>query len=133
MVTLTKAEERIMLILWDLERGFIKDIQEHFPKPKPPYNTISTIVRVLVKKEIVSYKTYGGSYQYFPLITRDEYRSEQMGRLMNNYFGNSLKEVVNFLSEKKDLDVAEVNEALQMLEELKKSKKRKKSKHKKKK
>jgi len=87
---------------------------------------------VLVKKEIVSYKSYGGSYQYFPLITREEYRSEQMGRLMHNYFGNSLKEVVNFLSEKKDLDVDEVNEALQMLEELKKSKKGKKKKHKKK-
>jgi BlaI family penicillinase repressor len=132
MVTLTKAEERIMQILWDLERGFIKDIQEHFPNPKPPYNTISTIVRVLVKKEIVSYKSYGGSYQYFPLITRKEYRSEQMGRLMNNYFGNSLKEVVNFLSEKRDLDVDELNEALQMLEGLKKSKKGKKKKHKKK-
>lgn len=132
MVTLTKAEERIMQILWDLERGFIKDIQEQFPTPQPPYNTISTIVRVLVKKEIVSYKSYGGSYQYFPLITRDEYRSEQMGRLMNNYFGNSLKEVVNFLSEKKDLDVDEVNEALEMLEDLKKSKKKKKNKNKKK-
>ena len=132
MVTLTKAEERIMQILWELERGFIKDIQEQFPEPRPPYNTISTIVRVLVKKEIVSYKSYGGSYQYFPLITREEYRSEQMGRLMNNYFGNSLKEVVNFLSEKKDLDVDELNEALQMLEDLKKSKKRKKNKGKKK-
>jgi len=132
MVTLTKAEERIMQILWDLERGFIKDIQEQFPKPKPPYNTISTIVRVLVKKEIVAYKSYGGSYQYFPLFTREEYRSEQMGQLMNNYFGNSLKEVVNFLTEKKDLDVGEVNEALQMLENLKKSKKQKKKKHKKK-
>ena len=132
MVTLTKAEERIMQILWDLERGFIKDIQEQFPKPQPPYNTISTIVRVLVKKEIVSYKSYGGSYQYFPQITREEYRSEQMGRLMNNYFGNSLKEVVNFFSEKRDLDVHELNEALQMLEDLKKSKKRKKNKHKKK-
>ena len=132
MVTLTKAEERIMQILWDLERGFIKDIQEHFPEPKPPYNTISTIVRVLVKKEIVSFKSYGGSYQYYPLITREEYRSEQMGRLMNNYFGNSLKEVVSFFSEEKDLDVDEVNEALQMLEELKNSKKGKKKKHKKK-
>lgn len=120
MVTLTKAEERIMQILWDLERGFIKDIQEHFPKPKPPYNTISTIVRVLVKKEIVSFKSYGGSYQYFPLITRDEYRREQMGRLMNNYFGNSLKEVVNFFSENKSLDVDELDEALKMLEDLKK-------------
>ena len=122
MVTLTKAEERIMQILWDLDRGFIKDIQEKFPDPRPPYNTISTIVRVLVKKEIVSYKSYGGSYQYYPLITREQYRSEQMGRLMSNYFGNSLKEVVHFFSEKRDMDVEELNEALKMLEELKKKK-----------
>ena len=122
MVTLTKAEERIMQILWDLKRGFIKDIQEQFPEPRPPYNTISTIVRVLVKKEIVSYKAYGGSYQYFPLISREQYRSDQMGRLMDNYFGNSLKEVVNFLSEKRDLNVNELDEALKMLEELKKQK-----------
>ena len=123
MVTLTKAEERIMQILWNLEKGFIKDIQEKFPDPQPPYNTISTIVRVLVKKEIVSYKSYGGSFQYYPLVSREDYRDDQMGRLMKNYFGNSLKEVVNFLSDKRDLDVDEVNEALQMLEELKKKKK----------
>ena len=122
VVTLTKAEERIMQIMWDLGKGFIKDIQERFPDPKPPYNTISTIVRVLVKKEIVSYKSYGGSYQYYPMITREQYRSEQMGRLMKNYFGNSLKEVVNFFSEKKDLDVEELDEALKMLEDLKKKK-----------
>ena len=122
MLTLTKAEERIMQILWDLERGFIKDIQEQFPDPRPPYNTISTIVRVLVKKEIVSYKSYGGSYQYFPLISKEDYRSDQMGRLMKNYFDNSLKEVVNFFSEGKDLDVEEVDEAMKMLEDLKKKK-----------
>ena len=122
MVTLTKAEERIMQILWDIDKGFIKDIQERFQDPRPPYNTISTIVRVLVKKEIVSYKSYGGSYQYYPLITREQYRSEQMGRLMSNYFGNSLKEVVHFFSEKRDMDVEELNEALKMLEELKKKK-----------
>lgn len=124
MVTLTKAEERIMQILWDIEKGFIKDIQEHFPDPKPPYNTISTIVRVLVKKEIVSFKSYGGSYQYYPLISKDDYRKDQMGRLVKNYFGNSLGEVVSFLSEKKDLDVDELNEVLGMLEELKKAKRK---------
>ncbi len=123
MATLTKAEERIMQILWDIDQGFIKDIQEHFPDPKPPYNTISTIVRVLVKKKIVSYKSYGGSHQYYPLISREKYRSEQMNRLMRNYFGNSLKEVVNFFSEKKDLDVNELDEALKMLEDLKQMKK----------
>jgi predicted transcriptional regulator len=122
MVTLTKAEERIMQILWDLGRGFIKDIREQFPDPKPPYNTISTIVRVLVKKEIVAFKSYGGSHQYYPLISKEEYRSDQMGRLMRNYFDNSLSEVVNFFSEKKDLDVEELNEALRMLEEIKKKK-----------
>ena len=124
MVTLTKAEERIMQILWDLEKGFIKDIQEHFPDPKPPYNTLSTIVRVLVKKEIVSYKSYGGSHQYFPLITLEEYRSRQMNRLVKNYFGNSLKEVVNFFSEKKDLDAEDLDQALKMLKDLKKQKKK---------
>lgn len=123
MVTLTKAEERIMQILWEIEKGFIKDIQEHFPDPQPPYNTISTIVRVLVKKEIVSFKSYGGSYQYFPMISKDDYRKGQMGRLVNNYFDNSLSEVVSFLSEKKDLDVKELNEALEMLEQLKRKKK----------
>ena len=132
MVTLTKAEERIMQILWDLKKGFIKDIQEQFPEPRPPYNTISTIVRVLVKKEIISYKSYGGSHQYYPLITREQYRSDQMGRLMDKYFGNSLKEVVHFLSKKRDLDVNELDEALRMLEDLKKSKKGKKNKSKKK-
>jgi len=121
-LSLTKAEERIMQVLWDLEKGFIKDIQECFPDPKPPYNTISTIVRVLVKKNIVSYKTYGGSYQYYPLITKEEYREEQMGNLLTNYFDNSLKEVVHFLSVKKDLDIDELNEAMRMLKELKKKK-----------
>ena len=122
VVTLTKAEERIMQILWDLDKGFIKDIQEHFPDPKPPYNTISTIVRVLVKKEIISFKTYGGSYQYYPLISREQYRRDQMVKLMNNYFGNYLKEVVHFFSEKKDIDIGELDEALRMLEDLKKKK-----------
>ncbi len=59
MITLTKAEERIMQILWDIKKGFIKDIQEEFPNPKPPYNTVSTIVRVLVKKEIVHHYYFG--------------------------------------------------------------------------
>ncbi len=124
MVTLTKAEERIMQILWDLGKGFIKDIQEHFPDPKPPYNTISTIVRVLVKKEIVSYKSYGGSHQYFPLISREKYRRDQMSRLIKQYFDNSMKEVVNFFSERKDLDLDELDEAMKMLQELKERKRK---------
>ncbi len=122
MITLTKAEERIMQILWDIKRGFIKDIQDEFPEPKPPYNTVSTIVRVLVKKEVISFKKYGNTYQYFPLISKEEYSKTQMNRLVNNYFNNSFKKVVNFFSENKNIDIDEVDEVLRMLEDIKKQK-----------
>jgi predicted transcriptional regulator len=122
MVTLTKAEEKIMTILWDLKRGFIKDILEEFPEPKPPYNSISTIVRILVKKEIVGFKQYGTTYQYYPLISKDEYRNGQMGRLVKKYYNNSIKQVVSFFSENKSLDIHEVDEVIKMLEELKQKK-----------
>ena len=77
-----------MKILWKIEKGFINDIIEEFPKPKPPYNSVSTIVRVLVKKEIVSFKKYGNTYEYFPLISKEEYRKSQMGRLIKDYYNN---------------------------------------------
>ncbi|MCT4645482.1 MAG: BlaI/MecI/CopY family transcriptional regulator [Carboxylicivirga sp.] len=119
MVTLTKAEEKIMKLLWELKKGFIKDIIEKMPEPKPPYNSVSTIVRVLVKKEIVGFKKYGGTYEYFPLISKDEYRKGQLGSLVKGYFNNSLSQVVNFFSENKNLKIEDVNEAIKMLEELK--------------
>ncbi len=122
MVTLTKAEEKIMKLLWELEKGFIKDILEKFPDPKPPYNSVSTIVRVLVKKEIVGYKKYGSTYEYYPLITKDEYRKGQLNNLVKGYYNNSLSQVVNFFSENKKLKIDEVNEAIKMLKELKKKK-----------
>lgn len=123
MISLTKAEERIMKILWKIEKGFINDILEHFPEPKPPYNSVSTIVRVLVKKEIVSFKKYGNTYEYFPLISKDEYRKSQMGRLIKDYYNSSLKQVVNFFSESKDLNIEEVDEVMKMLDDLKNKKK----------
>ncbi|MFY0688980.1 MAG: BlaI/MecI/CopY family transcriptional regulator [Cyclobacteriaceae bacterium] len=119
MVTLTKAEEKIMKILWGIEEGFIKDIIAQYPDPKPPYNSVSTIVRVLVQKEIVGYKAFGKTYQYFPLISRDDYSKGQMSRLVSDYYNNSLKQVVNFFSESKDLDEKELDEVMKMLEALK--------------
>jgi len=123
MASLTKAEERIMKILWKIEKGFINNIIEHFPDPKPPYNSVSTIVRVLVKKEIVSFKKYGNTYEYFPLISKEDYRKSQMGKIIKDYYNNSLKQVVNFFSENKDIDIDEVDEVMKMLNELKNKKK----------
>lgn len=123
MVTLTKAEEKIMKILWGIEKGFIKDIIEEYPDPKPPYNSVSTIVRVLVQKEIIGYKAYGNSHQYYPLVSKSEYSKGQMKRLVTDYYNNSLAQVVNFFSESKKLDEKELDEAMRMLEELKSKKK----------
>ncbi|MBV6644198.1 MAG: BlaI/MecI/CopY family transcriptional regulator [Cyclobacteriaceae bacterium] len=122
MTTLTKAEEKIMKILWGIGQGFIKDILEQYPDPKPPYNSVSTIVRVLVQKEIVGYKAYGNSHQYHPLVSKEEYSKGQLSRLVSDYYNNSLKQVVNFFSESKELDEKELNEAIQMLESLKSKK-----------
>ncbi|MEL7144833.1 MAG: BlaI/MecI/CopY family transcriptional regulator [Bacteroidota bacterium] len=119
MTTLTKVEEKIMKILWGIEKGFIKDIIEQYPDPKPPYNSVSTIVRVLVQKEIVGFKAYGKSYEYYPLISKEAYRKGQMSRLVSDYYNNSLKQVVNFFSESKELSETELDEAIRMLEELK--------------
>ena len=119
MVTLTKAEERIMKILWEIGEGFIKDIIEQFPDPKPPYNSVSTIVRVLVQKEIVGFTAYGNTHKYHPLISRDEYSKGQLSRLVKDYYNNSLREVVSFFSESKKLDEKELDEVMKMLKELK--------------
>jgi len=123
MVTLTKVEERIMKILWNIKKGFIKDIIEEYPNPKPVYNSVSTIVRVLVQKEIIGYKAYGNSHQYYPLISKEDYSKGQMKRLVTDYYNNSLSQVVNFFTESKKLDEKELDEVMRMLEELKAKKK----------
>lgn len=111
-----------MKILWGIGEGFIKDIIEQYPDPKPPYNSVSTIVRVLVQKEIIGFKAYGNTHQYFPLITKEEYSKGQLSRLVKDYYNNSLTEVVNFFSESKKLDEKELDEVMKMLEDLKSQK-----------
>ena len=121
-VTLTKAEEKIMKILWGIGEGFIKDIIEQYPDPKPPYNSVSTIVRVLVQKEIVGFRAFGNTHQYYPLITREEYSKGQLSRLVSDYYNNSLTEVVSFFTESRKLSKKELDEAMRMLQELKSKK-----------
>lgn len=121
-VTLTKAEEKIMRILWGIGEGFIKDIIEQYPDPKPPYNSVSTIVRVLVQKEIVGFRAFGNTHQYYPLITREEYSKGQLSRLVSDYYNNSLTEVVSFFTESRKLSKKELDEAMRMLQELKSKK-----------
>jgi predicted transcriptional regulator len=119
---LTHAEEQIMQVLWKIEKGFVKDILEHFDDPKPAYNTISTIVRVLEKKELVGYKAYGNSHQYFPLISKNEYTKNHLSKFASNYFSNSIKDLVSFFSESNKITVSEIDETIKLLNELKNKK-----------
>ena len=125
MSELTKAEEKIMQVLWNIEKGFVKDIIEHFPDPKPPYNTVSTIVRIMDQKGIVGHKSYGNSYQYYPLISKEEYTKKYLNNFLKDYFGNSIRKLVHFFSKHQDLDIDEVDKVIKMLEEIKEQKSKK--------
>ena len=120
MKELTKAEENIMQILWSIERGFVRDIIEQLPKPRPSYNTVSTITRILEKKGFVGHKAYGRSHQYFPLVSKDQYSRASLRKLMSDYFGGSFKSLVHFFSQHQDLDIDEVDEVIKMLKRISK-------------
>ena len=113
MKELTKAEDQIMQILWNLEKGFVNDIIEKMEEPKPAYNTVSTIVRILVKKEFVGFKAYGKSHQYYPLIDKDTYRNYFMKNFMSSYFNGSLRKMVSFFAKENNIDINELDQLLQ--------------------
>jgi predicted transcriptional regulator len=120
---LTKAEEQIMQILWQLKEGIVKDILEKIPEPKPAYNTVSTVVRVLEGKGFIDHKAYGNSHVYFPLISEDDYKKFTFDKLMNNYFDNSYKSLVSFIADEKDLGLKELDELTELINKLKSQKK----------
>ncbi len=115
MKELTKAEEQIMQILWKLEKGFVKDILERLPKPKPAYNTVSTIVRILEKKGFVSHKAYGKTHEYYPLLSKEEYTRKFLKRFVENYFSDSFKEMVSFFAKEKDMSISELEDTMRMI------------------
>ena len=110
---LTKAEEQIMQILWDMETGLVKDIRDSFSDPKPARNTVSTVLRVLEKKGYVGHKAAGNVHHYFPLISKSNYSKSQLFGLLENYFNNSFPAMASFFATEKDLTVKELNELLE--------------------
>lgn len=113
MKELTKAEEQVMQVLWKLEKGFVKDIVAEMPDPKPAYNTVSTIVRILEKKGFVSYTAYGKTHKYFPMVSRDDYTRSYMRNFMRNYFSGSFKEMVSFFAKEDNLSISDLDELLE--------------------
>jgi len=115
MRELTRAEEQIMQVLWRLGRGLVKDILAELPEPRPAYNTVSTIVRILEKKGFVSYKAYGKTHEYFPLVSMNEYRRTCLRSFVHRFFGNSPQELVSFFAQDRRLSLGDLEEIRTLL------------------
>lgn len=121
---LTRAEEEVMQILWRLKKGFIKEILEKFGEPRPAYSTVSTIIRILQDKGFVNYRVYGRTHQYFPVVSKDDYRKSQMSSFVRNYFSNSYQKMVSFFAREDSITVKEIEEIMEMMKKEEKDKKR---------
>lgn len=117
MNELTKAEEQVMKYLWKLEKAFLKDIVEEFAEPKPAYTTISTVVRVLVKKGFIKYETFGKVRQYEPAISKETYFKDHFNEVVTNFFSGSKIKFTNFFTEDEDLNVKQLEEMKSLLED----------------
>ena len=122
MRELTKAEEQVMLILWDMKEALVKEVIEKMDPPKPAYNTVSTVIRVLEGKGFVDHKAIGNTHIYFPVITEEQYKHFAFDKVMNNYFENSYQSLVSFLVKEKNMDMDELDALIQMAEKLKNKK-----------
>jgi BlaI family transcriptional regulator, penicillinase repressor len=112
MKELTKAEEQIMQELWLLEKAFVKEIVDKLPEPKPAYNTVSTIIRILEKKGFVDHYAYGKTHQYFPLITKPDYTKLYLKNFLSGYFSNSFQEMVSFFAKEDKMTLSDLEEII---------------------
>lgn len=119
MKELTEVEERIMQQLWHLKRAFVKDIIAHLPEdPKPPYSTISSVIRILVDKGYVKYKAYGKTYEYYPIVSKSEYRKGKIRKIMSNYFGDSPATLVSHIVKEESLSKEEIQQLRELIQKM---------------
>ena len=113
---LTKAEEQVMQFLWAIHKGFLKDIVDMFPVPRPAYTTVSTVIRILVKKGFIGYNTYGKTNEYYPMVSKNDYFQNHVKTLITNFFNGSAPEFASFFANEQ-LELSELEEIKQMIEE----------------
>jgi BlaI family penicillinase repressor len=122
MRELTKAEEQVMLILWEMKEGLVKEVIDKMEPPKPAYNTVSTVIRVLEGKGFIDHKAIGNTYIYYPIISEAQYKHFAFDKVMNNYFENNYQSLVSFLVKEKNMDMDELDELIALAEKLKNKK-----------
>ena len=117
MEKLTNKEEEIMHALWKAERAFVKDLLPFFTNPPLHYNTVSTIIRNLEEKGYIGHRTYGNTYEYYPLVSKESYQNQfVISKLVDNYFDNSYKNLVSYFAQNDKVSADELREILRMIE-----------------
>lgn len=116
---LTRAEEQIMQVLWQLESAFVKEVIDCLPEPKPAYNTVSTIIRILEVKGFIGHEAFGKSHKYHPLISKEAYKRHATEKLLGNYFENSVESMFSFFVKEEKLDLSDVDEILKLINKFK--------------
>jgi len=125
MEKLTKREEEIMQVLWGLKRAMVKDVIAKLPLPESPYNTISSIIRILEKKGFVDHKAYGKTHEYFPIVTRKAYRKFTFKLMMRDYFGGSYPDLMSFMVKDRDMSEHDIKVLKMILDESESDRKQK--------
>lgn len=115
-LSLTKAEEKAMKILWSIKKGLIRDVVSRYEDPKPAYTTVATIFRILEKKGFVARRPVANSHEYYPLVERDEYTTQSVKFLVENYFANSFKNMVSEFSNKENLTTRDMQDLIEYLQ-----------------
>jgi predicted transcriptional regulator len=120
MKKLSRKEEELMQVIWDLEKAFVKDAIEHLPDPKPHYNTIATLMKRLEEKGYLAHREYGGSYEYYPTIDKDGYKDTFMKKVLNTFFDNSYLNMLAYFAKEEKMGAEEMKELVKMIEKDKK-------------
>ena len=115
MIKLAQREEQIMQVFWDLEKAFIKEVIPHLPDPKPHYNSVATMVKILEEKGFLDHEAVGNVYQYFPIVSREDYQGHAMKDIVSKYFDNSYPRMLAFFAKQQKMSEAELNEILQII------------------
>ncbi len=120
MVKLAKREEQIMIVFWDLKKAFIRDIIPHLPDPKPHYNSVATMVKILEDKGFLAHEAVGNMYQYFPVVEREDYQKHAIKDIVSQYFDNSYPRMLAFFAKEQNLSEEELSEIVNIIKTKKK-------------
>ena len=115
MRNLAKREEQIMQVFWQLGKAFVKEVVEELPDPKPHYNSVSTMVRILEEKGFLSHESFGKSHQYFPIISKEDYQKTVISDVLGKYFNNSYSQMITYFAQEEKISPEELKNIIQLI------------------